>query len=83
MSLSYHHRPARESFPRAERGEDVQACICTRCGTDEFLVPDNLQPRPLPSGVRGWDVTYWCSQCDGFYGHLAASLPAPWKTGTT
>jgi len=83
MSLSYHHRPATEKPLHPAPAEEVQPCTCTQCGTDEFLVPDNLQPSFLPTGARGWEVTYWCSKCDGFYGHLTAGLPASWRAGTT
>ncbi|WP_372698158.1 hypothetical protein [Arthrobacter sp. JSM 101049] len=83
MSISYHLRPVPDNFLRPLRSDEVQPCTCAHCGTDEYLVPDNIQPSILPGGTGGWDVTYWCSQCDGFFGHLAASLPATWRAGST
>ena len=85
VSLSYNHRPVSDPPTAPIVDDSVQPCQCTRCGTDEFLVPDNVEARVLPSPVSrpGWDVSYWCSNCDGFFGHLADHLPASWRPETT
>ncbi len=44
------------------------------------LVPDVIEAQPLPgrANIMGWDVSYWCSRCDGHFGHLADRLPSQW-----
>lgn len=83
MSISHPHRPVLDSLLRPV-ADAVQPCRCVHCATDEYLVPDNIQPRVLPgtTGRRGWDVSYWCSRCDSFYGHLADQLPVAWEVDT-
>ena len=42
---------------------------CDACATDEFLFIESVRRRHwAPPGIV--DVTYFCAECDGFYGHL-------------
>jgi hypothetical protein len=42
---------------------------CDACGTDEFLFIESVRRRHwAPPGFV--DVSYFCAECDGYYGHL-------------
>lgn len=58
----------------------VQRCICAECGTDAYLVPEMVRTSRLPgrADTTGWDVSYWCSSCGQFGGHLTSALPQGW-----
>lgn len=52
---------------------------CSACGTDEYLVFDAVTLLPPRSGnpvSPRWDVSYWCSCCDSYYGHQTFKVPA-------
>jgi len=57
-----------------------QPCLCAGCGTDEYLVPESVRTCRLPGrrDTTGWDVSYWCSRCERYAGHLTDALPLTW-----
>jgi hypothetical protein len=64
-----------ESAPQywAMDGDDCAADPwCTECGTDEYLIVEGLEPAvdADPSGRPLWNISYSCSECESFYGHL-------------
>lgn len=42
---------------------------CGVCGTDEFVLVEKARWRRR-HGEGTWDVDYFCSKCDSFYGHV-------------
>ena len=42
---------------------------CEACGTDEFVLVERARWR-RHHGEDFWDVDYFCTRCDTFYGHL-------------
>ena len=67
-----------------ESGGGLPDPWCSACNSDEFLVFDAvtlLPPGPGAPALPRWDVSYWCSHCDGYYGHQTFKVPAS-ETGT-
>ncbi|RAN79656.1 hypothetical protein B5P43_12760 [Bacillus sp. SRB_336] len=42
---------------------------CQGCGTDEFLLVERARWRRR-HGEGLWDIDYFCTKCDSFYGHV-------------
>ena len=47
----------------------VDRIWCLRCGTDEFILVERARWR-MRRGEGFWDVDYFCTKCDSFYGHF-------------
>ena len=41
---------------------------CDVCGTDEYILIEHAHKRRHHK-TSVWDVDYWCTECDSFYGH--------------
>lgn len=80
MDFPHSADPAEEARRALRFFSGPQRCIRPHCATDEYLVPDVIEASHLPgrANIMGWDVSYWCSRCDGYSGHLADSLPPQW-----
>lgn len=85
VSISHPHRPAPDENLQPESAVQRQPCFCAHCATDEFLVPEtiHISRQPGRGETWGWDVSYWCSQCDRYYGHPTDELPLVWGPATT
>lgn len=64
-----------ESAPQywAMDGDDgIADPWCIECGTDEYLIVEDLQAAvdADPSGRPLWNISYSCSECESFFGHL-------------
>ena len=62
-----------------EPGSALPDPWCSACSTDEYLVFDAITLLPPQAGAPAlprWDVSYWCSRCDGYYGHETFKVPA-------
>lgn len=60
--------------------EGVANPWCPVCGTDDYLIVEELEPAVDVdlSGHPLWNISYSCSECDSFYGHLTRRpLPGP------
>lgn len=70
--------------PHTAPVQDVHRCRCTVCDSTEYLVLDDAVPG-MAAGLGGtalWEVSYWCSQCDSYYGHTTDALPETFTAGT-
>lgn len=59
-------------FSAMDRDDDAADPWCSVCGTDEYLIVEDLEPA-LDIDLSGhplWNISYSCSECDSFYGHL-------------
>ncbi|WP_417215821.1 hypothetical protein [Arthrobacter sp.] len=82
MGIGHHHLSAAAASEDPVTAQESLQCQCGHCGTDEFLVPESVKGHQAPdrSERRGWDVSYWCSKCDRYYGHFTLQLPAAWTS---
>lgn len=81
VSISQQRRPVAPVDDQPVDSEDSAPCHCPHCGTDEYLVPESVQQlhSAHASGRTCWDVSYWCSNCDRYFGHFSLRIPAAWR----
>lgn len=78
--LEYDGRVAAKSGDTGDPapGIGIATLSCLNCGATESLVYESSIAYVDAAGESApiWEITYWCANCDSFYGHTSHLEPA-------